>query len=438
MSAALLTAITKVDAQVYHRDPAHLWNRLHRAAFVRTSDDGVEFGHDIIDPLLTRNSTHLLEGESHDRLLSALNAFNDAMSRERQGSSLQRAVLQHDLWAIFDWVTARQTGMQWVGRENPSSKRIALRQRLAEALSKLALSAREIEALPDNYADAVASQKYATEYDPNAFARHFLPPDLLQPASTWVELADPAAPVHTTDFGGRSVFRVFVRLPGGRERTIDFLKKLRGVEQKDLFDIAFKPFDQLDVKLPEFPPQTQFALVRQMMVINDKKQIQPTDITQSIQLRVHHDRRDSGAVVGDDMLFHARNLKRAKQDFYEFSLQRKTLFAGEHGGLHPSDHTTTTVISPLRQSGAERDPILNKAGAEIQRRSTVNVVQCVHCHRNPNVYSFESFMQIKRYPERPTSLMPKTENRVGRSALTWKQSQFSWGLFQGLVAGDSR
>lgn len=439
LAVALFTLSTVVDAQVYHQDPSHLWNRLHSALFVRTSRDGIEFGQDLIDPLLVNNSTHLLTGRSYTELLKVLDEFNNSAGSQKLGSPLQRAVLQHDLWAIFDWVSARQVGMQWVGYEPASQERRELQERLVQAISKLALPGNDVGTLTNNYSDAVASGRYAEAYDATAAETPFLPRDLLAPESSWVELAEPAAPVHTADFGGRSVFRVFVRLPGRRKNTIEFLETLRNVKHSDLVDVGRKPFEELNVQLPKFPPQTQFALVRQMTVIDKLKRIRPTQITQSVQIRVHHKRgkvNSSNAALEEEVAFQRRKLKRASQDFYEFTLHRKTLFADRHGGLHPSDQATKTIISPLRRHGTEPDPISNRRGSEILEKSTVNLMQCVHCHREPNIFSFESFVQNNSLLRRPIPLFPKSDNRVGNAALAWKQSQFGWGLFRGLAGEE--
>ena len=58
---------------VYDSNPEHLWNRLHRALWVRKSPDGKEYGYDRLDPYLWRETKHLLEGESHKQALAVLN-----------------------------------------------------------------------------------------------------------------------------------------------------------------------------------------------------------------------------------------------------------------------------------------------------------------------------------------------------------------------------
>src|SRR5215475_11397142 len=60
---------------IYDSDPAHLWNRLHRALDVRTARDGVEYGRDELDPLLWGETKHLLVGPSHEQAIKLLDEF---------------------------------------------------------------------------------------------------------------------------------------------------------------------------------------------------------------------------------------------------------------------------------------------------------------------------------------------------------------------------
>src|SRR3954466_10381741 len=65
-------------SSVYDSNPEHLWNRLHRALWVRTSPDGKEYGHDRLDPYLWRETRHLLEGDSHKQVIALLDEFLSA------------------------------------------------------------------------------------------------------------------------------------------------------------------------------------------------------------------------------------------------------------------------------------------------------------------------------------------------------------------------
>jgi hypothetical protein len=85
---------------IYDPDPRHLWNRLHRALWVRTGPDGKEYGHDRLDPLLRKETKHLLEGESHAQAIAVLDEFLAARGEKLVNDPLKRAVLQRDLCAL--------------------------------------------------------------------------------------------------------------------------------------------------------------------------------------------------------------------------------------------------------------------------------------------------------------------------------------------------
>src|SRR5439155_2102617 len=129
--------------------------------------------------------------------------------------SLKRAVLQHDLWTLFEW-TAYPFG-NYIGYlyEGDNTARRALQRRLVPAIQRLALSSSAIESLPDNYAAAVRSKAFAAQDDLEHPERPFLPDDLFDANGSWVCVGGPRdvrAPValsHAKFFSGRSVFLVF-------------------------------------------------------------------------------------------------------------------------------------------------------------------------------------------------------------------------------------
>jgi hypothetical protein len=91
---------------IFDSDPNHIWNRTYTCLFVRQSTDGNEFGADTLDPLLWDNTQHLLTGDSHRRALACLDEFLRSHAERAVEDPLKRAILQRDLWAVFDW-TAR-------------------------------------------------------------------------------------------------------------------------------------------------------------------------------------------------------------------------------------------------------------------------------------------------------------------------------------------
>jgi hypothetical protein len=93
---------TKLQA-IYDSAPAHLWNRLHCALFVRTTPKGEEYGLDELDPLLWGETKHLLTGSSYQQAIKLLDEFSSLNGAVLIADPLKRAMLQRDLWAIFDW-----------------------------------------------------------------------------------------------------------------------------------------------------------------------------------------------------------------------------------------------------------------------------------------------------------------------------------------------
>src|SRR5436309_1683240 len=95
------------DTVLYHRDHDHLWNRVHAALLLRIGPDRRAYGEDRLEPLLWEDSDHLLAGSSADRAVAALEAFDRARGESLLDDSAKRAVLQRDLWLVFNWLAAR-------------------------------------------------------------------------------------------------------------------------------------------------------------------------------------------------------------------------------------------------------------------------------------------------------------------------------------------
>jgi hypothetical protein len=259
-------------ATLYDPDPGHLWNRLHQALHIReTFRDGDrdvaasrehEFDPNDLDPFLWDRRSYLLTGPAHREALALLDEFLDKQGDRLVTDPLKRALLQRDLWALFDWAA----GPAWTnsdGTKQFGEERRGLQSRLARVVRRLALSAEEIEKLPDNYADAVNAKAYPPDFQADRKASAFLPADLWKPDGPWVLLGDdewrPLAERHVQFFGGRSSFLVFLRLPDGRPQTLEYLDQLRDWRQKGA---------KGDV--PQFPANTQTALVRRTLLLDDR------------------------------------------------------------------------------------------------------------------------------------------------------------------------
>src|SRR5262249_26053757 len=152
-----------------------------------------------------------------------------------------------------------------------TAAKLNLQTKLAQVIKSLALSQDQMASLPNTYKQAVNSGRFARAYDSTKPDQPFLPPDLFDPKGPWVNLSirggDLIAPGHVAAFSGRSVFSIFMRLPGGRESTLDYLKTLTAFRNPWLFDSETRrPIP--NPELPQFPPGTELALVRRMVLVD--------------------------------------------------------------------------------------------------------------------------------------------------------------------------
>ncbi len=389
---------------VFHPDPEHAWNRLYSALYLRRAADAREFGQDEIDPLLWPDSKHLIQGKSHQDALRELDEFLARNSADQIHDPVKRAVLQHDLWAVFDWLAARPPEEQAAARE--------LTTRLAQVLRRLALTREEIARLPDNYAAAVASRAAATEYNPEQPRAPFLPARLLDRNGPWVEVAVAAVsatPMHVEFVGARSEFQVILRLPGGRQATEVYLQRLRAAQERRT--------PEEEDSLPQFPPGTQVALTRRMMVFDREGNLVPTSLIETVQLRVCRE-------VPKTL---ARLVERAKteQDFFEFELHREDLLAGRAGGLRlVGDEERRLVTFGVSMRHVFTDPFRDRR--ELQGENPIRT--CPICHAGSGIYSVMSFARRPVYVRGP-------EDRSA-AATYLKRQRYDWGLLNGMWAAS--
>src|SRR5207302_2058001 len=88
---------------VYDSDPYHLWNRLNDALFVRAGPDGIKYGPEELDVLYWHRTMNLLTGASYQQATNVLDEFIDSHGEKLVRDPLKKALLQRDLWALFDW-----------------------------------------------------------------------------------------------------------------------------------------------------------------------------------------------------------------------------------------------------------------------------------------------------------------------------------------------
>jgi hypothetical protein len=388
----------------YALAPEHLWNRLHRALFVRAQRDGRQRVHST-DPLLYRDSKFLLEGEPHRRAVALLDELLAKPGELSSDDPLKRLFLQRDLWAAFDYAAWYPDDWVHYSRHEPAA--IALRTRLAKVIGRLALNGRETGALPDNYALAVKSKQYASDHAPEHPERPFLPADLFEPAGPWVRFhqtsAVPMARRHFDEVGGRAVHVIFLRLPEGRAATEQYLKELGRDSVK------------------QFPPGTMVAMVRRALAVDDSAKVRVTPVTELVQIRMYR-RIPAGRRANSSAEF-------GEQDVYEFVLDRGELFAGRHGLMAvgpdtPAESFERTGPDPFEHANR---PAAGPPDAQLKT--------CIRCHQSPGVYSVTSMERGLREPGkenfRTYAWDVETSYTMGA-----KVKQFQWGLLQGLLEAN--
>jgi hypothetical protein len=437
---------------LYDPDPQHLWNRLHDALRVRLvteradqellleAEDTPADDNDL-DPMLWRTTWHfsryLLTGPADDRYEALLrkaphlrdhprksrDAHREALARldeflDKGGDKLirdplRRALLQRDLWALFDSFADPIWSHWWPGRPEPNPplyprERRALLTRLAKILPRLAFSREQIRRLPDNYAVAVKAAAAPVEFAPGHKERPFLPGDLFQVDGPWVVLEaggdQPLARDHTRFFGGRSAFLVFLRLPGGRKQTLDYVNRLDKAARKP----------EVDMARLQFPPQTQVALVRRTLLLDDQGAIIPSPLTETVQVRVFLDPRQPST----------RENVADVQTFIEYRLRRRDLLAGKAGGLSPAgprERERAELLFFGFNQASGREPILTS---------------CRSCHSGPGIESVNSYTGQSFFgPHGKVSLSPTSADEEERMIANWKKRQATWGMLEGLWAG---
>lgn len=378
---------------VYHPDPNHIWNRLFHHLYTRTGPNAQVFGPDILDPLLWVDTDYLIQGESYDEALILLDEFLSTNAAQLIDDPLKKAMFQRDLWAVFDWLEVRRQdqGVIVCQLECPE-----LQARLVQIIQHMALSEEAIAALPDNYQDALDA--FPDAFQPDAPTMAYLPPDLFNPAGSWVNIGREGGPIAMTHvseflpFNGRSSFLVFLQLPDGRQATLDYLDELQQTHPTNA---------------PPLPPDSQVALVRQMLVISDQGKIVPAPITLSFQLR-HF---------------------RISQVFFESDLSRKALFASDAGGLRalmPGEEGFRVFIAAgdLIEDFPEQPELWQ---GDLLR-------QCSGCHERQATqiesvisYSRDSFQLADDERVRLIETTPTDEAAV---TIEWKLEQENWARLQ--------
>jgi hypothetical protein len=383
VSAITVAGQASVATPIFDTDPQHIWNRLHRHFFVRITDTGEEMGGDTIDPLLWFETKRYFVEPTYQETVDLLDEFLNSHAEQQINDPLKRAVFQHDLWAIYDWVSSPAV--------NYLDQRIEIQKRLAQIMRRVALSKSEINALPDTYGLAIDAGTFPTSFDTHKPLTQFLPPDLLKAESNWVNVGNEngiAAVTHVQAFTGRSAFYVFYRLPAGRQATLDFIATLPTIRRN-----------------APAPDLMHVALVRQLLLIDTDGNITPSPITESLQIRV----------------LHAKN----SQDVFQFDLRRTLLFAGKSGGLHAVERNEVELPQFMVHGF---DPFESDF-ITLDQAQIATLNQCgTACHFDSGTDGIISYSR-KPMPLANNELPVLTETTMASEVeriITWKTSQENW------------
>ena len=406
---------------IYEPNPDHLWNRLHATFFVRDDLPDTKHLPDALDPPLWFHTPYLLSNPSHKYALQVLDEFLQTHAENLIRDPIKRVILQRDLWAVFDWAVERRS--ERVGDPAYEKEKRELQTRLAEVLRRIALKPKELAALPNNYAQAVASGEFARQYDPAYRERPFLPADLFEEYGPWVELEDPGsaelvAPQHFSRFSGRSSFLVFLHFPGGRKVAFDYLQALWDFPGPWVLTRADAHHRQvLNPNVPQFPAGTEVALVRQLTLFDNYGRLVNSPITESVYREI---RKSNDLPASLDEAFVPSGA-----DFCDFELSRSQLFAAKAGGLR------------ALQPGEKDFPKFGASGPDEGRPGQYQTLdyyfpllkQCDFCHQGAGVHSLNSHVKLLK----PHALQKDRHSESSgpqwwqdERTLSWKQSHDDW------------
>jgi hypothetical protein len=430
----------------YDDDPEYLWNRLHNTLIAPLTSHRQASARADQHPLVRT------DGGSKGRPIyvagsAVLKEFNDKQGESLVDEPLPRALLQHDLWRVFDQLAVlfRSSHRTTYLRSKPGMEQF--RDRLAAAIKRLALSADDIGNLSDNYALALRSEKFAATFDKVDDA--YLPADLFTTDGPWVEFqkwrGEPVAPFHLErqENLGRAATRLFLKLPAGRAATVDYLKRLRefpkpyvpnstrlaqrvGNERWDSDQHGMWPALMPNHKTPQFPVGTAAALIQQKLLIDNIGRIRASGLTELVEVRVY---RKIGPVPKDTHRLNHSAIESDSQAGYRFHLDIAMLLRGEHGGLVP-ERVATIKEAQAKEAGDRA--ALPRANSNLMRAH-----QCISCHNPPGVFSLRSQFPFERVDILRHALYPVlTKHSEAYRTADWKRRRFEWGLLTGAMRSE--
>lgn len=318
--------------------------------------------------------------------------------------------MQRNLWSIFDWSTVRRPPTFKPEDEDLRRARYTIQDKVGRLIKRVALSEEEILALPNNLLETISSRQFPSNYDAKDHLKPFLPADLLDDGGPWVCLQSTTGSVltksHAMSLGTASTFIVYIRLPGTRQDTLNYVKELSEFTEALVFE---KSGIRLNPKTPQFPVGTQFALIERPFLISDQREIVLSPLVYTVQLRAY-----LNLAVGPSF--------GVSQAVTEFVLQPRALMQGKPA-MRPHERDETYFSKFFT-----RDPF---RGSESPVRQIQNPLQtCMTCHGAAGVASFNSRGVISQVPQLPTKLRQGTPQGAAILTRVKKQQEYAWGLLE--------
>ena len=281
------------------------------------------------------------------RLETLLDQFLGDGGEKLSADPLKRVLLQRDLWTLFDFLTTRHIDRRGDAETRSSATRL---WQAGAAIQALALPAEALAKLPDNYALAVQSGRFAAthEFDPR---RDYLPPRILSGDDEWQELDFYQAHrsedverryvfLHMRAFQGRSYFRVFCRFPNGRPQLEEYLQAVgrpmgsTGAPRRSTAAFRSGP---TRCSCPRAPKS---LLLQFLIALDANLQLVPTPLVESVRLLVF--KNATGTPDPETNMGNGVNA-------IKYTLKRRLALADsgmQHGGLHrePDDLPVYRVL----------------------------------------------------------------------------------------------
>ena len=338
---------------IYAADPNNSWNRIFRALFTRTikhrlSDafpegapfvqvrvemgsiplriskeqfSRTEIGDRAIEPLYPTFLTidGPLQALSEPRFSDLTTALREAIDETRDRSPVERALMQADVWAAYDILYARRTGIERAGADH-SAHNAKLLDLLRHFVRKLALSSEEITSLKNNYLVAVTKNKL-----PNLFSTN----------SGWLEIELLPHRLHDDTTNYRRAARVFVKPRATPADPAQFVESLKHNQEGDKVEAV--------------------ALVVQNLLIDKSGRVVPSPLFADVQFRFFANDRATGAVSAKPQQLELSRRKLLTEPisggFVEFSATSRaylTSAGNDYDFATPIQEADAPVVVPLR------------------------------------------------------------------------------------------